>query len=36
MFEDYFADQILPGNLSESRRWIVNCIKEYFNVVVLL
>ena len=29
MFEDFFADQILPGNLSESRRWIVICIKEY-------
>ena len=36
MFEDFFADQILPGNLSESRRWIVICIKEYFNAVGLL
>ena len=30
MFEDFFTDQILPANLSESKRWIVICIKEYF------
>ena len=36
MFEDFFANQILPGNLSESRTWIVICIKEYFNAVGLL
>ena len=36
MFEDFFNDQILPCNLSESRRWIVICIKEYFNAVRLL
>ena len=36
MFEDFFADQILPGNLSKSRGWIVICIKEYFNAVGLL
>ena len=36
MFEDFFVDQILPGNLSESRTWIVICIKEYFNAVGLL
>ena len=36
MFEDFFADQILPGNLSESRTWIVISIKEYFNAVRLL
>ena len=36
MFEDFFIDQILPGNLSESRMWIiVICIKEYFNAVGL-
>ena len=33
MFEDFsksLADQILPCNLSESRKWIVIYIKEYF------
>ena len=36
MFEDFFADQILPGNLRETSWWIVICIKEYFNAVGLL
>ena len=40
MFEDCsksLTDQILPYNLSESRKWIVVYIKEYiFNVVGLL
>ena len=36
MFEDFSADQILPCKMSESRRWIVIYIKEYFNAVGLL
>ena len=36
MFEDFFADRILPCKLSESRRWIVIYFKEYFHVAGLL
>ena len=36
MFEDFFADRILPCKLSESIRWIVIYIKEYFHVAGLL
>ena len=36
MFEVFFADRILPCKLSESRRWIVIYIKEYFHVAGLL
>ena len=32
MFEDFFAERILLCKLSESRRWIVIYIKEYFHV----
>ena len=36
IFSKWLADQILPCNLSESRKWIVVYIKEYFNADMLL
>ena len=36
MFEDFFAGRILPCKLSESIRWIVIYVKEYFHVAGLL
>ena len=35
MYEDFFADWILLCKLSESRRWIVFYIKEYFHMAVM-
>ena len=36
MFEDFYTGWILPCKLSESRRWIVIYVKEYFHVAGLL